>query len=523
MADIIGSEQSEMWGGAASVQRSAELKRTGSETEREARLKGVNRNQLLLRTVDVEKLVEPDHLVRAIWELAGRLDLRGFTADVRSVEGEAGRPAFDPRLLISLWVFAYSEAVHSAREVERRCGYHPAYQWLTGCEVINYHTLSDFRIQHQEALDALFAQLLGVLSSEGLITLQRVMHDGTKIRASASGNSFRRERTLRAHLEAARERVRAMGDPRQEESPGRTARARERSAREKVERLERALKEMEKVQNTCKPGAKAERRVSETDPEARIMKQSDGGCAPSHNVQISTDSVHSIIVGASVTQSPVDYGQLVPALGEIKRWTGQLPAQVVVDGGFTTRGAVLAIAELGVDLIGGTIEDAAKAIAQGQERRTVDPAFWSENFRYNPEANTYTCPTGKVLRQYAARRDRIGITRHAYRARAGDCRECSFRTRCCRGVTARTISRRENAPAVAAYVAKMRTQTAQQVYRLRGAIAEFPNAWLKTKIGLRQFSVRGLTKVRCEVLWACLTYNIQQWVRLRWRERLAPA
>jgi transposase len=139
--------------------------------------------------------------------LTERLDLRSFTAAVGSVEGVAGRPAFDPRLLISLWVFAYSEGVSSAREVERRCAYHPAYQWLAGCEVINHHTLSDFRIQHHRALDALFAQLLGVLSSEGLITLQRVTHDGTKIKALASDKSFRRENTLRAHLEAAQERV----------------------------------------------------------------------------------------------------------------------------------------------------------------------------------------------------------------------------------------------------------------------------------------------------------------------------
>jgi hypothetical protein len=69
----------------------------------------------------------------------------------------------------------------------------------------------------------------------------------------------------------------------------------------------------------------------------------------------------------------------------------------------------------------------------------------------------------------------------------------------------------------------MGTEAAQEIYRLRSAIAEFPNAWLKSKIGLRHFCLRGLQKVRCEVLWACLTYNIQQWVRLRWRARLTLA
>lgn len=492
------------------------------ETEREPRLKFVNRNQLLLRAVDVDKLVERDHLVRAIWELTAPLDLSGFTADVDSVEGVAGRPAFDPRLLISLWVCAYSEGVSSAREIERRCVYHPAYQWLTGCEVINHHTLSDFRIQHQEALDGMFAQVLGVLSSEGLITLERVMHDGTKMKACASDKSFHREKTLRAHLQAAQERVRAMGDPRGEESSRRQVCARERAAREKVERLEQALKEMANVQGTAKSGSKSEPRVSETDPEARVMKQSDGGCAPSHNVQISTDAAHGIVVGASVTQSPVDWGQLVPALQEIKRQNGRLPEQVVVDGGFTTREAVLATAELGVDLIGGTIEDGAQANARQLEQRTFDPAFRAESFRYDAEANTYTCPANRLLRHQGARDDRIGITRHVYRARAVDCGDCSFRQQCCLGVSTRTIVRKEIAPTIAAYVAKMQTEVAQKIYRLRGAVAEFPNAWLKSKLGLRKFCLRGLKKVRCEVLWACLTYNIQQWVRLRWKARLSP-
>jgi hypothetical protein len=73
------------------------------------------------------------------------------------------------------------------------------------------------------------------------------------------------------------------------------------------------------------------------------------------------------------------------------------------------------------------------------------------------------------------------------------------------------------APAVRAFIDKMKTDAAKAVYRLRGAVAEFPNAWIKAKIGLRQFRVRGLRKVRCEALWAVLTHNIQHWIRLCWR------
>jgi hypothetical protein len=84
-------------------------------------------------------------------------------------------------------------------------------------------------------------------------------------------------------------------------------------------------------------------------------------------------------------------------------------------------------------------------------------------------------------------------------------------------VEGRTIVREEEAAAVVAFRAKMQTAEAKQIYRQRGAVAEFPNAWIKAKMGLRQFHLRGLQKVKMEAVWACLTYNIQQWIRLRWR------
>jgi len=489
--------------------------------ERRRRLQRVNRQQMILRAVDVEKLIAPDHPARAIWELVGRLDLSGFTAEIESVEGEAGRPAYDPQLLISLWIHAYSEGVSSAREVARRCEYHPAYQWLTGWEVVNHHSLSDFRVRHQGALDELFAQVLGVLSADGLITLDRVMHDGTKVKAQASGKSFRREKTLREHLERARERVRAMGDPRQEQVSARQAKAQERAARERVERLEGALEEMQKVQAAGSASQRREkRRVSETDPEARFMKQSGGGSAPSHNLQISTDAAHSLIVGVSVTQSVNDEGQLPGALEEVKRNLGRLPHQVVADAGFTTRETILEMAERQIDFIGGTVE----AGGRSRPRPGVDPAFRAAAFAYEAERNRYICPAGKELaRRGSPRRSRVGVLHHVYQAKAGDCRDCIFRPKCCAGAAARRIFRFENVPVVATFVEKMQTEAAQAIYRLRRAVAEFPHAWLKAKIGLRQFRVRGLKKVRCEALWACLAYNLQQWVRLRWRVQAVAA
>ena len=517
-------DQKPLWPEGEGRARPASPPESVSATPRVARFQAINRQQMVLRPIDVEQLLEPDHLARAIWEMTGRLDLRAYTEEVRAVEGQAGRTPHDPRLLISLWVYAYSERVSSGREVERRCGYHPAYQWLTGCEAVNHHTLSDFRVAHQAALDGLFGQLLAILSGEGLITLEQVAHDGTKVKASASQKSFHREPTLREHLAAAQERVRTMGDPRQEGVDRRTQAARQRAAREKVERLQRALEELQKVQAAPEGrAAPAERRASATDPEARRMRQGDGGCAPSHNVQISTDTAHAIIVGASVTQEGNDQQQLVPAIAEVERQNGRAPTQMLVDDGYTTRANILAAADRGLDLIGGMLEVDAEATQRRLEKRGVDPAFYPQHFRYDPATNTYTCPAGQALPFSYTKHDRLGVERHLYRARGAVCRTCAFRARCGAGPQGRTLVRTQNVPTVAAYAAKMQTEAARTAYRRRACVAEFSNLWLKAKLGMRQFCLRGLAKVRCEVLWACLTYNLQQWFRLRWKVRPATA
>src|SRR5258707_1756027 len=241
----------------------------------------INRQQMSWRAVDVERLIAEDHRARAIWMLVGRLDLGRFYESIESSAEEGGRPAIDPQLLISLWVYAYSEGIGSAREVARRCEFDPAFQWLTGLEEVNYHTLADFRVEKQQELDELFTQVLATLSKEGLIKMEQVMQDGTKIKAQASTRSYRQEEAIREHLEKARRRVAEMGDPRNDESSPKARQAQARARREQQERLESALEELQKWQER-KGGEKAkrEKRGGNKDPDAKGMHQPEGGIAP---------------------------------------------------------------------------------------------------------------------------------------------------------------------------------------------------------------------------------------------------
>jgi len=483
------------------------------------RVRAVNRFQLTWQMMDVERLIEPDHAARAIWELVGRLKLDGFYAPIEAVEGSAGRTPWDPRLLVSLWIYAYSRGISSAREIARRCTYEPAFQWLCGLGEINHHTLSDFRVDHDGSLRQLFVQVLGVLSSEGLVSLERVMHDGTRIQACAGADSFRREERLKEHLEAARKQVEAMGDPR-EEQPARKRAAQERAVRERQQRLEQALEEVQKVRE-AKRADKEQARASQSDPQARIMKQSDGGYAPSYNVQLSTEASNRIIVGAQVSQSPSDFVHLIGAVAQVETNLGQKPAQVVVDGGFTSRENIMAMADQGVDLVGPLAESNPSS---AQRQRGVSEKFDLDKFSYNAKEDTYRCPAGESLR-HKGREFSPGVVIHKYTARIETCAACQFLPECCPGnhYHGRSITRTERSPILQQFAEKMETEAAKAIYRQRGAVAEFPNAWIKDKLGLRQFRLRGLIKVRLEILWAALTYNIQQWIRLSWRTKLASA
>jgi transposase len=506
-----------------SVERPADLRP-------KPRVQQIDRRQMVLRPMEVEQLIRPDHPARAIWQLVGQRDLSRFYAEIKAVEGVAGREPVDPQLLISLWIYAYSEKIGSARQIERRCGHlHPGFGWLTGLTVINHHTLSDFRTAHRAGLEQLFVEVLGVLSQAGVVSLERVMHDGTKIKANAADHSFRREPSLRQHLEAARQQVKrlerqAEQDPEGQAQSRRQRQAQGRAARERQQRIEQALSELEQIRAAKgKAQERAQARASLTDPEARIMKQAQGALGPAYNVQISTDATERIIVGVGVSQAATDAAELEPAVDRIEANLEQKPQQLVVDGGFTHQATVEAMEQRQIELIG-SLTDRRALTEATLRKRGVAAEFFPSAFAYDPEQNHYTCPAGKVLR-YEGREKQNGNTRHRYRAVTADCQACPWRAQCCPDSRkGRSLVRTEEAPVMAAFKAKMATEAAQQIYKQRAGVAEFPNAWIKDKLGLRQFRLRGRAKVELEALWACLTYNIQQWIRLVWRpqRQVAP-
>jgi transposase len=313
------------------------------------RYETANRTQVELTPTDLEALLPPGHAARLVWRFVDGLDLTRFYDAIRSREGAGGRPPIDPKILIALWLYATIDGVGSAREVDRLCVSHDAYRWIRGGVSVNYHTLSDFRVQHAAAIDDLLTQSIAALIKRNVITLARVAQDGTRVRASAGLRSFRRRPTLDEALRVARQQVERTA--RQEDGAvlSRQAAAQARAAAEQVARVEEALAEMPAVEAAkARNKSKAVPRVSTTDPDARKMKMTDGGYRPAYNVQFATDVDGRAIVGVAVSNIGSDQPALLPMLDQIIERTGRVPTEELVDGGFVTREAITDAAAQGV-------------------------------------------------------------------------------------------------------------------------------------------------------------------------------
>jgi transposase len=328
----------------------AESKPEPAPVKGKPRLVYANRAQVELRAVDLESLLPEDHPARAVWAFVEALDLSPLYEKVQAVEGVAGRPATDPRILMALWLYATIEGVGSARALERLTEQHDAYRWILGGVSVNHHSLSDFRVQHAEYLDKVLTHSVAVLMDQGLVTLNRVSQDGTRVRANAGAASFRRQKSLEQCLEVAEEQIRLLRQEIEEHPEAtnrRQAAARQRAAEDRQQRVKAAQAQMPDVAAKKSVDQKDQARVSTTDVEARVMKMADGGFRPAYNGQFSVDTKTQIVVGVEVSNSGSDQGQLVPMLQQLQTRYGKIPEETLVDGGFASLKDIEKGSELG--------------------------------------------------------------------------------------------------------------------------------------------------------------------------------
>ena len=314
-----------------------------------------DRSQIDPNPKRIDDLIPPNHKARLVWELVQELDVSPLYNQIKAVEGHAGRPPINPRILVALWIYATDEAIASARELHRRCYDCDPYKWLCGGVEVSYHTLSDFRTAHAEWLKAQVVANIAAMRAEGLASLDVLGQDGMRVRASAGNDSFKREETLQQLLEDAEghwDRLQEAFNQETKLSAPQQA-AQERASRERIPRLKQALgdvKQVAEAREKRKKGDGASARASTTDPASRRMKMGDGGTRPAYNVEFTTDLNNLVIVGADLINAGSDAGQMEPMVQQIEAEQAPLPqgGEYHVDGGFVTMDDVESVGQRGV-------------------------------------------------------------------------------------------------------------------------------------------------------------------------------
>ena len=305
--------------------------------------------------VDLDTQLPPDHLARVVWSFVTGLDLSAFYARIKSRDDVAGRPASDPAVLLALWLYATMEGVGAARAVERLCDYHAAYRWICGGVPANHDMLSAFRRESGAVLDRLLTESLTGLVAEGLVTLEEVSIDGTKVRARAGRNSLAGDKKLTKLEAAVAQRVAALkrelddapeaADRRRQEHALRAAqehasrlqRARERLAELEQEKAERAKQHAKQEAEKSAPA------VATSEPEVRSMRMPDGSVHPAWNVQVAT--AKGFIVAIEPTDRRNDSGLALETVEQIERRCGVTPERLLADGTAITQGEIEQLSE----------------------------------------------------------------------------------------------------------------------------------------------------------------------------------
>jgi transposase len=292
-----------------------------------------------------------DHLARALNSIVGSLDLGPFVTRARSVVGSTGRPVLSPQMLLTLWLYAIIDGVGSAREIERLTKEHAAYRWIVGNLSVAHETLSQFRAHQGEAFSKALNEILARLLEAGLIDVDVVAQDGTRIRASAGAPSFRSALALaecREHAALHLKAVLAQGDaPEVSKTAHATRVAKALDYQQRVAQAKAALLTL--------PLSTSTPRASTTDPDARVMKMGDGGFRPAYNAQFvvagSEEGGPRAIVGVRVANIGSDMGSLEPLVNDVEARTGKLPKKVLADSNHFKHSDIAAVVARGVEAV----------------------------------------------------------------------------------------------------------------------------------------------------------------------------
>ena len=424
-----------------------------------AYIQGEGRSQGSLFPVVLDDLVPVDHMCRVLDAFVARLALSELGFE-RAQAAETGRPGYDPRDLLKLYLYGYLNQIRSSRRLEAECRRNVELMWLLGRLYPDHKSISEFRRMHSEAVTAAGTALIRFARDCGLIRGEWIAIDGSKFRAVASVDSTRERLDLQRYLES----------------------------------VEKADEEQQANINPSAVQAALDRLKQHPEPEAGYMLVRQTAL-PAYNVQTAVDAEHALIVAHAVVLDASDIRCLKPMAEAAKHALELESFNVVADAGYSN-GEQVAHCE------------AAGMMPYVPVMRTVNnqgdgTLSGRTDFRYEPESDTYICPGDKrLLRKHTNHKDRYTM----YKASPADCAACSLKSRCTQAPR-RGLARHLYEDALN----RMQERVTPEAMRLRRCTVEHPFATIKYRIfGHPRLLMRGLVGARAEIGIATMAYNLKR-------------
>lgn len=436
---------------------------------------GEARGQQTLFPVALDDLISGDHFCRVIDAFVGRLDFRALGFE-RAEAAATGRPGYDPRDLLKLYLYGYLQQVRSSRRLEAECKRNVEVMWLLERLTPDYKSIAEFRRLHREAVMEAGAELVRFARRVGLVRGEWVAIDGSKFQAAASARSVAEREAVKRYLDT----------------------------------LEAGDAQEEAVIDPQRVAAALEKLKSDAEPEAGFMRMGQGhGVLPAYNVQTAVDAQHALIVAHAVTAEKNDLHCLLPMAEAAQQAVGSPPSlNVVADGGYANAGQAEACEARGI-----VPHVAAPRMVNNQGDGTL---FDRDRFHYDEASDTFSCPAGQTLARKALQKDRHRVL---YKAPPAACGACPLKSRCT--PSPQRYVYRDLHEAV---MDRMRQRATATVMRLRRCTVEPPFATLKYRIfGNPRFLLRGLSGAKIEIGLGIMAYNLKRMISVRGGTKLVAA
>jgi transposase len=493
---------------------------SNSNKEKEMKhIEGDNREQIVLYEETLDNIINESSAVRFIDAYVERLDLREIKFRVR--ENEMGRSSYTDRLLLKIYVYGYFNKIRSGRKLEAECKRNIELIWLTGRLAPDFKTITNFRKDNKEGIKRVFKEFLKLCNKLGLLSMELVGIDGTKIRAQNGNNNV----YMRKNIDEVINRINKKIEMYLEEMDKNDI-----AEKGEFEILTNNIEKRLKKMKTRKEKAEAIKKIFEENPEIEkyyandqesIFMKDKGSISPGYNLQAAVDDKNKLIVAIDVTRENNDQKQIVnmsDKVEEIKKEIGiekEIKTIKVADAGYYSEQQITDAIDAGHDIyLAHPVDAKMKKDSYKEDPEKVPSSDYQlSRFQYNKEGDVYICPEKKLLKKIGGpKKDERGKETVYYKCK--ECKECLKRDNCTKDKSGRKLQVYVRKQEIDEFDKKIRSEYGKKIISKRKEICEHPFGTIKRNFGFTYFSMKGEDSALSESSFISFIYNLKRVINI---------